>query len=497
MAHGTDISSETSQPSLLRTGAPGAAIVWLASICGFMTVMDTSIVNVALPAMGAALHLSGAGQQWVVDAYLLTLGGFMLLGARASDLYGRRRVLVIGIAVFVLGSLAGGLAQSATMLHAARAVQGLGGAVLSPASLALIVAARPDGPARNRALTIYQGVTAVAVTIAVVIGGFLTQELSWRSVMFVNVPVGIGLLIGVVRLLNPDAGRHVGERLDVAGAVTITVAIGALIEGFANAQQHGWTTPLTLGCLIGGAMLVAVFVAIETRVAQPLVRLGIFGLPGIAPGSVILALNGTVLTASTLFVSMILQSDLGNDALSSGLALVPFVLGSVVAGFAAMQLMTWIQARYLIAIGLVVAAVGYVWLGLLGAHPSYAANILGPLIVTGVGLGLAVVPTTRAATAAVTPDDAGLASGLFSLARQLGSAIGIAALVTVAVAQTGSAAADGAAPDAAALHGDAVVLLVCGGICAASALVALLLPNRPAHRDTGNVAVSRPSTPTD
>ena len=242
------------QPSLLRRGVSASAIVWLASICGFMTVMDTSIVNVALPAMRAALHLTGADQQWVVDAYLLTLGGFMLLGARASDLYGRRRVLVVGVIVFVLGSLAGGLAQNATMLVTARAVQGLGGAVLAPASLALIIAARPDGPARNRALTIYQGVSAIAVTIAVVIGGLLTQELSWRSVMFVNVPVGIGLLIAVLRTLNPDSGRRPGERLDVAGAVTVTIAIGALIEGFANAQTQGWGSPLTLGFLTIGML---------------------------------------------------------------------------------------------------------------------------------------------------------------------------------------------------------------------------------------------------
>ena len=483
MPYGTDShnAASQSQPEMLRPGTRASAIVWLASICGFMTVMDTSIVNVALPEMGAALHLTGAGQQWVVDAYLITLGGFMLLGARASDLYGRRRVLVAGIVIFVLGSLAGGLAVNATMLHAARAVQGLGGAILSPASMALIIAARPDGPARNRALTIYQGVTAVAVTIAVVIGGFLTQVLSWRSVMFVNVPVGIGLLIAVIRLINPDAGRHQGERLDIAGAITITIGIAALVEGFANAQQSSWASPLTLGFIAGGVILTAVFIVIETRVAQPLVRLNIFLLPGIAPGTLILALNGTVLTASTMFVSIILQSDLGNDALISGLALVPFVLSSVIAGFAAMQLMTWIQARYLIALGLAIAAGGYVWLGLLGPHPSYAANILGPLIVTGIGLGFAVVPTTRAATAAVAPQDAGLASGLFSLSRQLGSAIGIAALVTIAVTQTTASAAAGSEPAAAGLHGDAVVLMVCAGICALSALVALLLPNRPAH----------------
>ncbi|HEY0248071.1 MAG TPA: MFS transporter [Gryllotalpicola sp.] len=469
------------QAALLRRGVSASAIVWLASICGFMTVMDTSIVNVALPAMRVALHLSGADQQWVVDAYLLTLGGFMLLCSRAGDLYGQRCVLVAGIAVFVLGSLAGGLALNATMLLAARAVQGLGGAVLAPASLALIIAALPDGPGRNRALTIYQGASAIAVTIGVLIGGLLTQELSWRWVMFINVPVGIGLFIAVLRLLDPRYRGRAGERLDIAGAVTITIAIGALIEGFASAQQHGWASPVTLGFLTGGALLLAVFILIETRVAQPLVRLNIFRLPGIAPGSLILALNGTVLTASTLFISLILQSDLGNGALSSGLALLPFVLASVLAGFGAMQLAAWIQPRFMIAIGLLIAAGGYVWLGLLGAHPSYAANILGPLIVTGIGLGLAVVPTTRAATATVTREDAGLASGLFSLSRQLGSAIGIAALVTLTVSTTSSSAAHGATTTAAALHGDAVALMVCGGLCALSALIALLLPRRPAR----------------
>jgi predicted MFS family arabinose efflux permease len=247
----------------------------------------------------------------------------------------------------------------------------------------------------------------------------------------------------------------------------VTVAIAALIEGFATAQQHGWESPATIGLLVAGVLLVALFIVIEARVAQPLVRLNIFRLPGIAPGFLILALNGTVLTASTLFVSLILQSDLGNGALISGVALMPFVLSSVIAAFAAMQLMHRIQARYLVAIGLAVAAVGYGWLGMLGAHPSYAANILGPLIVAGVGLGFAVIATTRAATAAVTKQDAGLASGLFSLARQLGAAIGIAALVTLATAQTATYLATHATGGAAtaALRGDAVALLVCGGLC--------------------------------
>ncbi|MCI1673040.1 MAG: MFS transporter [Bifidobacterium tibiigranuli] len=466
------------QPGLLRRGVPSSAIVWLASICGFMTVMDTSIVNVALPAMRVALRLSSADQQWVVDAYLLTLGGFMLLGSRAGDIYGRRRILAIGIVVFVLGSLTGGLAQNAMMLLIARAVQGLGGAILSPVGMALIIASIPDGPARGKALTIYQSASQIAVIIGVVLGGLLVQLISWRWVMFINVPVGIGLFIAVLLLLSPDPRRRSGERLDIAGAVTVTIAVAALIEGFATAQRHSWGSPSTIAFLIGGALLVAVFIVIETRVAQPLVRLNIFRLPGIAPGFLILALNGTVLTASTLFVSLILQSDLGNGALISGVALTPFVLSSVIAGFASMQLMHRFQARHLIAVGLAIAAIGYGWLGMLGAHPSYAANILGPLIVTGIGLGFAVIATTRAATAAVTPQDAGLASGLFSLARQLGAAIGIAALVTLAATQTSSYFAAHATRGAAtaALRGDAVALLACGGLCLLSALIALLLP---------------------
>jgi len=475
----TPSSTDQAAPALSRPGKSSTAIVWLASICGFMTVMDTSIVNVALPAMRVALHLTGADQQWVVDAYLLTLGGFMLLGARASDIFGLRRVLALGIALFILGSLAGGLALDATTLLIARAAQGLGGAILAPAGIALIIAARPDGPSRSRALTVYQGVSAIAVTIAVVIGGLLTQELSWRAVMFVNVPVGIGLLVAVFRLLNPSYRGRPGERLDILGAVVITLGIGALIEGFASAQQFSWSSPLTIIFLAVGLLLVGLFVVIEQRVSQPLVRLNIFALPGIAPGTIILALNGTVLTASTLFVSLVLQSDLGDDALSSGIALVPYVLASVVAGFAAMTLMKRVQARYVIAIALLIAAAGYAWLGLLGDHPTYAVNILGPLIVAGIGLGAAVVPTTRAATAAVTAKDAGLASGLFSLSRQLGSAIGIAALVTLAVSLTTSAVATGTKPSLAALRGDAVAIIVCGAICALSAIVAFALPNRP------------------
>ncbi len=330
----------------------------------------------------------------------------MLLGARASDIFGLRRVLAIGITVFVLGSLAVAWPRTPPCFSLPVRRRALAGAVLAPAGISLIIAARADGPSRSRALTVYQSVSAVAVTIAVVIGGLLTQELSWRAVMFVNVPVGIGLLIAVLRLLNPAYKGRPGERLDILGAVVVTLGIGALIEGFASAQQFGWGSPLTIAFLAGGLLMLVVFVIIERRVAQPLVRLNIFFLPGIAPGTLILALNGTVLTASTLFVSLILQSDLGDDALASGLALVPYVLASVFAGFGgddsdevgAGALHHCDRADHR---GCRICLVGDC-----SAPTHLCREHSRASDRRGIGLGAAVVPTTRAATAAVTAQDA-------------------------------------------------------------------------------------------
>lgn len=467
---------------LLRPGVPRAAVLALACTCAFMVVLDTSIVNVALPSMRAALSLSRSTQQWVVDAYLLTLGGLLLLGARASDLYGRRRVLMVGIVIFVAGSLGGGLAGSGAEILTARAIQGVGGSVLAPSGLSLIIATYPEGDDRGKAMSLYAACAAVAVTIGVLVGGFLTQELSWRWVMFINVPVGVGLFVAVVELLNPVEHETNRRRLDAAGAVTVTTGIAALIEGLSNAQRNGWASSLTLASLVAGSILIVAFILIEREHEDPLVRLSVFRLPGVVGGNLIVACNGVVLTGSTFFVSQVLQNGLGFDALGAGLRLAPFAVTSGVVALLSARLVEQFGPRRVLLAGLTLAASGYVWIGLPGDRPSYAASLLGPLVVIGAGIGMTTMPSTRAAAAGVSAKDAGLAAGLFNVSRQIGAAIGIAALATLAVAHAHAELHGGAPPATAALRGDSAALLACAGVCGLSAVISLTIPQR--KRDT-------------
>ena len=467
---------------LVRTSTSRAAVVSLACACAFMVVVDSSIVNVALPSIRADLHLSSGGQQWVIDAYLLTLGGLLLLGARLADLWGRRRVLLAGIVVFTLGSLAGGLAISGTMLIIARAVQGVGGSILAPSGLSLIIASIPEGPARGKAMSLYAASGSTAATAGVLLGGVLTQAISWRWVMFVNVPVGIVLLLCAARLLTAAAGGKARGRLDVPGAILVTAGIGALIEGFAEAQRDGWGSSLTLLTLAAAVVLLAAFAAREARVNDPLVRLSVFRLPGVVAGNALIGCNGIVLTASTFFISQVLQLGLGFGPLGAGLRLAPMAVTISAASLVSPRATQKMGPRPVLITCLLTAAAGYAWLGSLGSHPAYGVNIVGPLLVIGTGLGLTIMPSSRAAAAGIPPQEAGLASGLFNVSRQIGAAIGIAALVTLTVARTDAASSHGAHPAVAALHGDAAALLACAGICLLALTAALSIRTQPAKQ---------------
>ena len=461
------------QRALVREGVSRAAIIALACVCGFMVVVDSSIVNVALPSIRTDLHLTSGGQQWVIDAYLLTLGGLLLLGARLADLWGRRRVLMVGTVVFTLGSLAGGLATTAAMLIISRGVQGVGGAILAPSGLSLIIATIPEGQGRSKALSLYAASGSTAATVGVLLGGALTQALSWRWVMFVNVPVGVGLWFAVARLLDPSAPTRQRGRLDAVGAILVTVGMGALIEGFAEAQRDGWCSPDTLGTLAFAAVLLMGFVAREARASDPLVRLSVFRLPGLVAGNALIACNGIVLTSSTFFISQVLQRGLGYDPLEAGLRLAPMAVAIAATSLISPRATRKAGPRPVLFVGLLIAAGGYTWLGLLGNHPTYTTNILGPLLAIGLGLGLTIMPSSRAAAAGIPPQEAGLASGLFNVSRQIGAALGIAALLTLAVARTNSETHDGTNATLAALQGDASALQACAAICLLALLAAL------------------------
>lgn len=426
-------------PSLLKPAMPAWAAVLIACIASFMVVMDGAIVNVALPAMQADLGLSAAAQQWVVDAYLLTLGGFMLLAARAGDLFGRRRVLQTGLLVFTLASLAGGMAASATQLLAARAVQGLGASTLATSTLAVIAAVHPGGPARGRAISLWAASSAIASACGVLIGGLLTSQFGWRWVMYVNVPIGGVLLLAVALCLAPAPVRVARPRLDLPGALCATLAAFALMLGISQSVSLGWTSLPVLALLAAAAALIAAFCLIEARTPQPLIRLSIFGLRNVRIGNAVVMGLGASLTAASYFVSLLLQRIAGFDALHTGLAMLPMTGTLAVAAIVSRPLMD-AGVRRLPCWGGLISAAGLLWLGTVPAGLRFVPDVLGPTLLIGLGLGLMLMTATHTALDGLPASDVGLASGLFNSARQLGAALGIAGLSTLSHAVTGSGA---------------------------------------------------------
>ncbi|CAO5184245.1 Puromycin resistance protein pur8 [Frankia sp. AiPs1] len=474
--------------TVTRPGVPLGAVVAIACAAQFMVVLDTTIVNVALPDMRRALGLSAAGQQWVITAYLVTFGGFLLLAARASDLLGRRLVFQLGLAVFSLASLAGGLADNGATLLAARAVQGLGAAALAPASLSLITASHPDPTSRTRALSVWSAAASSAGAAGMILGGVLTDGLSWRWVLFVNVPIGVVLYLATVRLLAPSS-RGRDRRLDVPGAVVITAATAALVFGISRATQSGWGSAEVVGALVAAAVLLAAFALIEVRVAQPLIPPSIYRHANLRLANLITAALGAFMTSTIFFLSVYQQQLLGYSPLRTGLSLAPWTLVLVAGTFAARRLMPVLRPVPLLVLGSLCTAAGLAWLSFLPSRPEYLAHVLGPTIIAGVGMSLVVLPVTVIATSGVAPSEAGLASGLLNMGRQIGGALGLAVLVTIATSVTSHT--HGRSAVAAAVHGYHVALLVAAGLSALTALSALrLLARRAENTAPAGAAVS-------
>jgi len=473
-----------------RPDVPLAAVVAIACVAQFMVVLDTTIVNVALPDMRRDLGLSAAGQQWVITAYLVTFGGFLLLAARAGDLFGRRRVFQAGIAVFSLASLAGGLADTGWLLLAARAAQGLGAAALAPASLSLITASHPDPASRTKALGVWSAAASGAGTTGMVLGGVLTDALSWRWVLFVNVPVGVGLWVATIRLLAPAAGGR-RQRLDVPGALAVTAATAALVFGISQATTSGWGSARVVAALVTAAVLLALFAAIETRVAQPLIPPSIYRHRSLRIANVITAALGALMTSTILFLSVYQQQLLGYSPLRTGVSLIPWTLVLVAGTFAARRLMPVLRPVPLLVVGSTLTAAGLAWLAWLPDHPAYATHVLGPTLVAGVGMSLGVLPVTVLATSGIAPTEAGLASGLLNMGRQIGGALGLAILVTIATTVTDHSRERAAG--AATVHGYHVALLVAAALSVATAATALLLLRR--RREAAGAPSPSPSAP--
>ena len=380
---------------------PPGVILAIACVANFMVIIDTSIVNVALPAMKAALGLSAADQQWVVDGYLITFGGFLLVAARAGDLFGRKGVFQAGLLVFTAASLAGGLAQDPWLLIAARVLQGIGAAALASSSLSLITASHPEGPARTHALSLWAAVGSSAGAVGVVLGGLLTTELSWRYVLYINVPIGVALLTAAAASLVPSPARRDWARLDLPGALTVTVGAGSAVYAVSQATIKGWGSTPVIAALAAAAILLAAFGMIEARSAAPLVPLSIFGQRSLAVGNTVMACLGVVMTSGFFFLSLYLQQILGYSALRTGAAIVPMTVLLAAGPLAAKRLLPRFGPRFLILAGGILTTTGVAWMSLLPNQSDYAARILGPMLVIGAGIGLVLLPLAASATAGI------------------------------------------------------------------------------------------------
>ena len=441
-----------------------------------MVVLDVTIINVALPQMRAALHTSTAGQQWVVNAYALTFAGFLMLGARTADLFGRKRVFLVGLATFTLFSFLGGLAQASGELIAARAAQGVGGAILAPASLSLLTATFTEPHERRRALGVWSATASSGAAGGLIAGGVLTDLIGWRSVLFVNVPVGIALLAVAFVSLPESTGQPERGTLDVAGAVTVTAGMATLIYGIVGTDSHPWGSARTLGTIGIGLLILALFIEIEARGASnPIFPLRTFRRRSLSVANLLSTAVGAVVFSTYFFVSLYLQQVRHYSPLQAGLAFLPIGLFTLVGALVASRLVRRIGIRAQLVLAPLLIAVPVIAIGFIGPHSDYVTALLIPLVVAGLGIGLTFVPMTMAATMGVPSGEAELASGLLNTSRQLGGALGLAALTALSAAAAKTEVAHGATVDAALTHGYGRALLIAGFISIAGAISALFL----------------------
>ncbi|MFF5428330.1 MULTISPECIES: MFS transporter [unclassified Streptomyces] len=470
-------------PSATASAAARTPRPWLVVLVAcagqFLVVLDVSVMNVALPSLRADLGLSPLGLQWVLNAYAIAFAGFMLLGGRAADLYGRKAMFLGGLGLFTAASVVGGLAPEGAYLIAARAAQGLGAAVLSPATLTLVTSAVPTGAARTRAIGTWTAVGAAGGAAGGFVGGLLVDLLSWRWVLLVNAPVGVLVLAAAVLWLR-ESRTGGGRRLDLPGAVLVTAGLAVLAYGVVQTELTGWTAPETLLPLLGGPALLAVFVAVEARTAAPLVPLGIFRNRAVTAANAGILLCGCSSFGMWFFMTVYAQNVLGYTPLQAGLALVPSSLAVLLGSKAAPRLMPFTGARGLAVAGILVAAAGFAWQSTLTADGSFAGTILGPGILMMGGIGLATTPLATLATSGAAPGDAGLVSGLVNTSRTMGGAIGLAVLSTVAAAATPLADGHGEPGPAALVVGYAMAFRVSAAVLLVAAVLMLLWLPRPA-----------------
>jgi EmrB/QacA subfamily drug resistance transporter len=441
---------------------------WLAltvlALAQFMVVLDVTIVNVALPSIQDALGFSADGLQWVVNAYTLTFGGLLMLGGRMSDLLGRRRVFLAGMVLFALASLAAGLAPSAGVLVAARAVQGIGAALLSPAALALVTVTFPAGRERNLALGIWGALAAIGGTLGVVAGGVLIDSLGWEWIFFVNLPVAAIALIATPLVVGESRREQAGAGFDIGGAILGTAGLTTLVFAVIRSEPSGWGSAEVLGLLGAAAILLAAFLWVESRSPDPLVPLRLFRIRGLGISALALALNGAAFLGMFFLTALYLQEVHGDSALQTGTQFVPMGIAAILSATVGAQLVTRYGTRIMYIAGSAIGVVGLLMLTQVGASASYATDILPGIVVFGLGLPLVGVSNQIAAVAEVPHEDAGAASGIVTTAFQVGGAIGLAIISTAATSRTGEVLSHGATQPQALAEGFQRGLYVAAGI---------------------------------
>ena len=454
---------------------------WLAlallSAVQFMVVLDIAIVNVALPSIKVDLGFSQANLQWVISAYALVFGGFLLLGGRAADLLGRRRLFLAGLVVFTLASLVAGLAWSEPSLIVARAFQGLGAAIISPAALSILSTTFSEGRERNIALGVWGAVGGFGAAAGVLLGGVLTETLSWSWIFFVNVPVGALAFLLAPRLLNESRDATV-RAFDLPGAVLVTAGLSSLVYAITQTGTYGWTSGRTIGVGVAALALLVAFVWWERRHAEPLMRFGLLRTKTIAGANVGGLILGTATFSMFLMLTLYMQQVLGYSPIKTGVGYLAVAVSAILWSAVAAQLTTRVGVKSVLVTGMTALTGGLVYFTQASVHGSYLADLLPGFLLVGVGLGFSFVPISIAALAGVGPAEAGLASGLFNTSQQIGGALGIAALSTIATSRTSDALARHNALPSALVHGFTGAFLVGAGIAVVGVLAALTLIRR-------------------
>jgi EmrB/QacA subfamily drug resistance transporter len=470
---------------------PDWVVLAIACVAQFMVVLDVSIVNVALPSIGRGLHYSPTGLQWVVNAYVLTFAGFLLLGGRAADLFGRRRVYLLGMLLFTAASLFGGVAQNAAWLTSARALQGVGGAMVSPATLTIIVTSF-RGARLPRALGVWGAVAGAGGVVGSLLGGVLTAELSWRWVLFVNIPIGIVAIAAAVTYLTevrPLAGER-ARSLDVAGAISVTAGLGVLIYAIVGTDTHAWLSTYTLSLLGAGVVLLLAFTFIELKVAaRPLVPFRIFGSRSVSGANAVYLFVGGAFSV-WYFLSLYTQNVLGYSALRAGLAFLPMGVAVVVGAQFSSRALQRTGVRPLLLVGGVVATGGFFWLTQIRADSSYVGSVLGPGSLVAWAIGVLFTALASAGTTGVPRTEAGIASGVLNTSRQVGGSLGLAALATIASDRTRALLAAGhATADRIALTNGYAHAFAGAALLSLAALVcSVVVPSIRGRPDAGGTA---------